>query len=132
MKANASVDGNIHITEFFSGNPVRIACLQDLLRNPLDRFFPRDLLPVISAGRPVLRPLQSIRRGVSGEHRYAFDAERSAIDNVVKVTFHGDELAFAHGSDHAASTRTKVTRGCVFVDIGELQGFIRGSNLSNV
>ena len=85
------------------------------------RRLPADVLPVIAARRPITRRLVSrLRRGVGGEHRDAFHAQRPAVDRVVEVALHGDELPVADGGHHPASARAEVARGRELADLGEL------------
>ena len=114
------VDRNLRVAEFLGGDPRRVAGLSNLLRDSFHRVFPRDILPSVAARCPVTRRAKPVRRGVSREHGYAFNAQGSAVHDVVVVAFHGNELAFAYGGDHAAPARAEVARGSELIDVFEL------------
>ena len=82
-----------------------------------DRVIPGDVLPVVAAGRAVARRREPVRRGVRREHGNAFDAERSAIHDVVVVPLHRQELAVPDGGDHAAPARAEVAGGGELADV---------------
>src|ERR1700740_785374 len=115
------VHGALCVPELLSGDPCRVTCFPDLLRDPLHRVFPRDVLPVVAARCPITRLCKPVRRSVSREHGYALHAQGAAIHNVVEVSLHGNQLAFAYRRNHAAAARTKVAGGSELVDVGKLQ-----------
>ena len=121
--------GRIHL---LGGNPRLVARLPNLLRDPRDRVLPGDVLPVVAARRPVLGRREPVRRGVRREHGDAFDAQRSAIDDVVVVALHRQQLAVADGGDHAAPAGTEIARGGELADLRELQVLGRGPHRGNV
>jgi hypothetical protein len=101
-------------SEPFGGNPRRVTCLPDLLRDPLYRVFPRDFLPVVASRGSITRRCQPVRRSVSREHGYSLHAQGSTIHNVVEVALHGYQLAFTYRGHHATTARAEVAGGCEF------------------
>src|SRR3954466_7300572 len=55
------------------------------------------------------------------KHGYAFNAQRSAVHNVVEVTFERNQFALAHGCHHAAPARAEVAGGRELADIRKLE-----------
>ena len=118
-----SVHRNFGIAECLSGDPGCIACLLDLLRDPLNRAFPRDLLPAVAAWRPIARGCKPVRGGVRRKHGYALNAQRTAIHDMVVITLHRNQLAVTHRRDHAASAGTEIARRRELIDFGKLKVF---------
>ncbi len=115
------IDRNLLVANLLRGDPGRVARLPNLLCDPRDRVVPGDVLPVVAARRPVTRRCKPVRRGVGREHGNALHAQGSAIDNVVEVALHGNQLPITDRGDHATATRTKVAGGSELADVGELQ-----------
>jgi hypothetical protein len=126
------VDRNLGVAEFLAGDPGCIPGLADLLRDPLHRVIPRDLLPPVAARRPVTRRSKPVRRAVRREHRDALNTQRATVHDVVIVALHGDELAFAYRGNHAAPAGAEVAGGRELAYVRELKLLGGGPHLGQI
>src|SRR5687768_4775667 len=85
--ASVPVHGDSLAPDLLGGDPGLVACLAELLGDPVDRVVRGDVDPVVAAGSAIAGHLVSQGGGVSGEHREALGAEGPPVHDMIVVPF---------------------------------------------